>query len=242
MGNISYMKMKFEIPHCETCEARIQTIFSELGTADVEKLSLHKGCNFHKAGQILFQEGGYPAGLYCINRGKIKVYKTGRDGKEQVVRLAKDGDVVGYRALVSGEPYSASASVLEEAAICFIPKDSFLSLLKESASFNARVMQLLCHDLATAEQRELSLAQRPVKERLAETLLMFKEFYGVEKDGVTLKGKLTREDLANMVGTATETIIRLLSELNAKKIIELDQKKIKILDTPALLRITHVYD
>ncbi|MBI1803752.1 MAG: Crp/Fnr family transcriptional regulator [Ignavibacteriae bacterium] len=218
------------------------SIFSELDPADVEKISLHKGCNFHKAGQILFQEGGYPAGLYCINRGKIKLYKTGRDGKEQIVRLAKDGDVVGYRSLISGQPYSASAAVTDDAAICFIPKDTFLSLLKESDSFNARVMEILCHDIATAEQRQLSLAQRSVKERLAETLLMLKEFYGVEDDGVTIKGTFTREDLASMLGTATETVIRLLSEFNKKKIIELDHKKIRIANSSALLRITHVFD
>ena len=236
------MKTKFEIPHCETCEPRLKSIFHELIPEDLEKLSLHKGCNFHKAGQILFEEGGYPAGLYCINRGKIKLYKTGKDGKEQIVRLVKEGDVVGYRSLISGEQYSASAAVLEDAAICFIPKSAFLNLLKESSSFNTRVIELLCHDLASAEQRELSLAQQSVKERLAETLLMLKEFYGLENDGVTLKGTLTREDLANIVGTATETLIRLLSEFNAKGIIELDKKKIKILNPQALLRTTNVYD
>ncbi len=232
----------FEIPYCETCEPRIKSIFNEVAPEDLEKLSLHKGCNFHKAGQTLFQEGGYPAGLYCINRGKIKLYKTGRDGREQIVRLAKEGDVVGYRSLISGEPYAASAAVLEDSAICFIPKQTFLSLLKESSSFNMRVLELLAHDLKTAEQKELSLAQKPVKERLAEALLMVKEFYGVEDDTVTIKGTLTREEIANIVGTATETIIRLLSELKDRKIIELEGKKIKILNHQALLKITRVFD
>ena len=236
------MEQKFEIPQCATCEPRLRSIFGELGSHDLDSLSLHKGCNFHKPGQILFQEGGYPAGLYCINKGKLKIYKLGDDGKEQIVRLVKDGDVAGYRSLISGEPYSASAEVIEESAICFIPKVSFFNLLKESSSFNARMMALLCHDLATAEKRELSLAQRSVKERLAETLLMLKEFYGFEGDGVTLKGSLSRGDLANMIGTSTETVIRFLSELNKKGIIRLDQKKIGILDLGALLRITHVYD
>jgi len=208
----------------------------------METLSLHKGCNFHRAGQVLFQDGGYPAGLYCINKGKVKLYKRRRDGKEQIVRLAKEGDVVGYRSLISGKPYSASAEILEDAAICFIPKITFLNLLRDSSSFNAQVMNLLCHDLATAEQQQLSLAQASVKERLAETLLILKEFYGVEEDGVTIKGSLTRENLANIVGTATETVIRVLSELSTKEIIGLDRKKIKILNPTALLRITHVYD
>src|SRR5437667_8180145 len=159
-----------------------------------------------------------------------------------MVRLAKEGDVVGYRALISGEPYAASAAVLEDATICFVPKTTFLNLLRESASFNLQVMQLLCHDLERSEQRELSLARKPVKDRLAEALMMLREFYGLEEDGMTIKGSLTREDLANIVGTATETIIRLLSEFKDKKIIELDHKKIKILNQQALLRIVHVYD
>ena len=236
------MKPPLEIPHCETCNSRLQSIFKEVDAKDLEALSLHKGCNFHRAGQVLFQEGGYPAGLYCINKGKVKLSKSRPDGTEQIVRLAKDGDVVGYRSLISGEPYGASAETLEDATICFIPKTTFLTLLTDSSSFNARVMELLCHDLATAEQRQLSLAQASVKERLAETLLMLKEFYGVEKDGVTIRGSLTRENLANIVGTATETVIRVLSELSTKEIIGLDRKKIRILNPTALLRITHVYD
>lgn len=236
------MKPRFEIPHCENCEPRLRSVFHELSADDLNKVSLHKGCNFHKAGQILFQEGGYPAGLYCVSRGKIKIYKTGADAKEHIVRLAKEGDVIGYRSLISGGPYSASAAVLVDAAICFIPKSTFLNLLKESSSFSMRVMELLAHDLATAEQRELSLAQKPVKERLAEALLMLKEFYGVEEDGITINGSLTREELANIVGTATETTIRLLSEFKEKKIVELEGKKITILNQQALLRMTNVYD
>lgn len=218
------------------------SIFSEVSSQDLEKLSLHKGCNYHRTGQILFEEGGHPAGLFCINRGKIKLYKTGEGGREQIVRLAKDGDVVGYRAMISGESYSASAAVLEDATICFIPKSSFLDLLKESSTFNTRVMELLCHDLSSAERKEISLAQKPVKQRLAETLFLLKEFYGTEADGMTLKGSLTREEIANIVGTATETVIRLLSELNSKKIISLENRKIKISNPQALLRTAKVYD
>ncbi len=236
------MGKSLEIPHCETCLARIESVFDRLKPDELEKLSLHKGCNFYRAGQVLFQEGGFPAGLYCINRGKIKLYKTDAAGKEQIVRLAKEGDVVGYRALISGEPYSASAAVLEDATICFIPKAAFLSLLAESASLNLQVMQLLCHDLSSAEEREFSLARKPVRARLAESLMMLRRFYGLEDDGMTIKGSLTREDLANIVGTATETIIRLLYELRARKIIELDKKRIKILNEQALLKIIGVYD
>jgi len=220
----------------------VQSIFDDLASDDLAKLSLHKGCNFHNAGQILFHQGDFPAGLYCLNKGKIKLFKTGESGREQIVRLAKDGDVVGYRALISGEAYAATAETLEDTTICFIPKESFFRLLKESSSFNVRVLELLCHDIAESEKRQLSLGQKQVKERLAETLLMLKEFYGFEEDNMTLKGVLTREDIANITGTATETVIRLLSEFKKKQIIDLEGKKIKILNPQSLLRIARIYD
>lgn len=232
----------FESPHCDTCGTRLHSVFSELSEEDVEKLSLHKGCDFHKAGSMLFQEGGYPAGVYCINRGKIKLFKTGRDGREQIVRLAREGDLVGYRSLISGEPYMASASVLEDAAICFIPKDAFLSLLRESPAFSMHMMGFLARDLKKAEQGELSLAQETVKERLAETLMILKEFFGVEEDGSTIKTNMTREEIASIVGTATETVIRLLSEFRRRKLIALDGKHIKILNPDSLRRMTRIFD
>jgi len=203
---------------------------------------MHKGCNFHKKGQVLFYEGNTPTGLYCMNRGKVKLYKTDEFGKVQIVRLAKEGDVLGYRALLTEEPYSGTAEVLEDASICFIPRDSFFRLLKDNPAFSLRVIQLMGHELGKAEERELSLSRKPVRERMAETILMLEEFYGFEEDGKTLRGAMTREDLANIVGTATETVIRLLSEMKAEEIIDLDKKKIKILNRGALVKTANVFD
>ena len=234
--------MKLEIPHCEICQPRLNSIFSELSKEELEGLSLHKGCNFYQAGQVLFYQGNYPVGLFCMNTGKVKLYKADESGKEQIVRLAKGGDVLGYRALLTGESYSATSSVLEDATICFVPKDAFLELLKRNSALSMKVIQLLGHDLAKAEQRELSLSRKPVRERLAETLLMLKEFYGFEDDQATIKGSMSREDLANIVGTATETVIRLLSELKHEGIVELAGKRIKILNQAALVKTAHAYD
>jgi CRP/FNR family transcriptional regulator len=136
----------------------------------------------------------------------------------------------------------ASASVLEDAAICFIPKDAFLSLLRESPAFSMHMMGFLARDLKKAEQGELSLAQETVKERLAETLMILKEFFGVEEDGSTIKTNMTREEIASIVGTATETVIRLLSEFRRRKLIALDGKHIKILNPDSLRRMTRIFD
>ncbi len=228
------MKNLFEIPHCESCLPRLHSMFGVLTPEELGRLQLHKGCNFHRSGQVLFYEGDYPSGLYCINRGKVKLTKTGEAGREQIVRLAREGDVVGYRALVSGTPYELTATVIEDASVCFIPRRTFHSLMAGNPSLTGKIIRQLTQDLARAEQKQVSLAQKQVRERLAETLLMLKEFYGTEDDHHTLRSKLSREDIANYIGTATETVIRYLSEFAKEGMIVLDGRKIRIVDTAAL--------
>lgn len=236
------MTVKYDIPNCDDCDPRSRGIFNELNPAQMKEVNTNKGCHFHKAGQIIFYEGDQPVGLYCISKGKVKIYKTGDGGKEHIVRMAKEGDVCGYRALVSGEVYSASASVLEDAVVCFIPKSVVYELLRKDTNFSMRIINMLSHDVGVAEQHLFHMAQKPVRERLAETLLMLRDFYGVEEDGATLKGSITREDIANIVGTATESVIRLLSEFKQDNVIELHRRKIKIIDYHALIKAAHVFD
>ncbi len=228
------MKNLFEIPHCESCLPRLHSMFGVLSPEELSKLQLHKGCNFHRSGQVLFYEGDYPSGLYCINRGKVKLTKMGEAGREQIVRLAREGDVVGYRALVSGTPYELTATVIEEASVCFIPRQTFHALMTGNPALTGRIIRQLTQDLARAEQKQVSLAQKQVRERLAETLLMLKEFYGTEDDHHTLRSRLSREDIANYIGTATETVIRYLSEFAKEGMIVLDGRKIRIVDVAAL--------
>ena len=236
------MHPKFEIPDCDNCIPRAKSIFNELTGEEFFPIAENKGCHQHRAGQVLFYEGDLPLGLYCINKGKVKIYKTGEDGKEHIVRLAKEGDVVGYRALISGERYNASAAVLEDAVDCFIPKDVIFSLLQTNKNFAMRMINVLSRDVGLAEERLVHMAQKPVRERLAEALLLLKEFYGYEEDKQTIKGSMSREDIANIVGTATETVIRLLSEFREEKIIETVRRKIKIIDQNALIKTARVFD
>ena len=233
---------KLAIETCENCPARLISIFKELKPKQLDTLSANKCGNIYKKGQFVFTEGNRPTGLFCINHGKVKIYKVGLDGKEQIVRLAKDGEVIGYRSLISGEPYQASASVLESAVICFIPKNVFFSLIQSNADLSMNIVRLISNDLKHAEKRISDMAQKTVRERLAETLLMLKEFGGFEKDHKTIDLSLTRDDLANIVGSATATTIRLLIEFKDSKYIDLKGKKIKILNTKALSDIAKVFD
>jgi CRP-like cAMP-binding protein len=234
------MKNTFEIPHCDTCLPRLNSIFGVLSREELDKLELHKGCNFHRSGQVLFYEGDYPSGLYCINRGKVKLTRTGEAGREQIVRLAREGDSVGYRALVSGTPYELTATVIEDASICFIPRQTFNNLMTHNPALSGTIIRQLTQDLAKAEKKQVSLAQKQVRERLAETLLMLREFYGCEEDNRTLRSRLSREDLANYVGTATETVIRLLSEFSKEGMIVLEGKKIRIADMERLCETARI--
>lgn len=236
------MAVKFEAPSCENCLSRLNNVFCTLSDDQLNELAVDKTCNLYKKGQIVFFEGNRPAGLYCITKGKVKVYQIGGEGKEQIIRLAKDGDILGYRALISGEIYSGSASVLEDSVICFIPKKIFFDLLQINSELSTRMMKLLSHDLRMAEVRITGLAQKPVRERLAETILMLKEFYGLENDGQTIKAVLSREDISNIVGTATETAIRMMSEFKQEKMIDLEGKRIKILNFEELIKAANVFD
>jgi CRP/FNR family transcriptional regulator len=154
----------------------------------------------------------------------------------------KSGDVLGYRALLSGDRYSASAVALEDTQICFIPKELFINVLKLDQGLAFEMMKLLSDELHKAEVKLTHLAQKPIRERLAETLLFIKETYGFEADGITLNVRLSREEIANLVGTATESAIRLLSEFKKDGIVELDGKKIKILRQKELIKTANLQD
>lgn len=201
-----------------------------------------KNCTSYKKGQQIFHENTYPFGLYCISSGKIKIARTGDEGKEQIIRLAKAGDILGYRALLSGDKYSCYAEAIEDSALCFIPKDEFLNLVNKNANVSIGLMKLLSEDLKVAQQKITDLAQKPVRERLAEALLVLKETYGFEGDDATLNVVLSREELANIIGTATETTIRLISEFKNDGIIELNGKKIKIIQIGKLTKIANIHD
>lgn len=236
------MAKKFEVPNCEFCNPGENSLFKDLKPDTKQEISASKGCNLYSKGQIVFYEGNNPYGVYCVNKGKIKIYKISESGKEQIVRFAKEGDILGYRSLISGQQYRASGEALTDAIICFIPKEILFDLIEKDRPFSLRFMKFLCAELGDAENRMLNLSQKPVTERLAEVLLILKEKFGVEPDNKTIKVSLTREDLANFVGTATETIVRLLKELKEKELIDVDGRKIKLLDVNGLVKLGKVFD
>lgn len=227
---------------CLFCNKFPGEVFSAATPEHVAALVNVKQCNVYKKGQVIFQEGSHPYGIHCINTGKVKLSHSGDEGRDQIIRLVKPGDLIGYKALISNEPYTATATVLEDSAVCFIPRDIFLQLLQKDTTLSLRMMQILTNELRRAETKITHLAQKPVRERLAETLLTLKETYGLEEDGETINVVLSREEIANLVGTATESAIRLLSEFKKEKVIDLPGKKIRILRLPQLVKMANLQD
>ncbi|MCB9232276.1 MAG: Crp/Fnr family transcriptional regulator [Bacteroidia bacterium] len=235
--------MKTKQLHCETCKTRGDSLLHFCHQNELENLSENKTCTTYKAGQVIFHEGSMPVGLFCVNSGKIKLHKMGSDGKEQIIRLVKPGDFIGYRALMSSSPFSASATALEEAAICFIPKATFFSILKYNSALSEGLMKLLCANLEESERRLTEMAYKPVRERLAEALIMIKNTYeDKEFAEPEFSFSITREDLAGFVGTAKETVIRLLSDMKKEGLIKADGRKITILEPEKLIHISKMYD
>lgn len=152
--------------NCHQCDSGKHSILSSLNQNDLDQLSSQKGMNFYKKGQGIFLEGTLPTGLYCIKSGKVKVAKLGLEGKEQTVRLLRQGDVIGYRSLLSSERYQASAIALEDSEICFFQKNSINSMLQNDALLRKEVFKLMANDIKLAEQQIVNLAQRSVKQRI----------------------------------------------------------------------------
>ena len=219
--------------NCDSCTIRTHPLFRHLNEEELQDISFNKLTETHKRGSIIYQEGNRMKGFYCVQSGIVKIYKTGFDGKEQIIRFAKRGDLIGYRSVVSNEPACTTTQVIEESVMCHIPTNILLLLVKTNGNFAVELMKLTCKELGEANSYITDIAQKTVKERLAEILIHLDGEFGQDNEGV-LMISLTREELSNIVGTATESIIRLLSELKNDGLINLNGRKIKILDRPGL--------
>jgi CRP-like cAMP-binding protein len=192
--------------------------------------------NFAK-GSMLFHEGKNPTHVYFVVTGKLKLYTTDQQGREQIVHLASGGDLMGYRAVLGGDSFSCSASALEDSVVLCVPKETFLNVLDTDPEFSFAVVRLLTQELRDAEHHLAGLARKTVRERLAEVLLILGSKFGYEPDGQTISVALSREELAGLVGTATETVIRILHSMQEENLLEMAGKKIRLVDKDALGRL-----
>jgi CRP-like cAMP-binding protein len=221
---------------CEQCIVREFSSLKALNKDELVKLAACKTSSAVKKGDSIFDEGDSVNGIYCITVGVCKLSKLSPNGKDQIVRLVKPGELLGQRSMISDEPANLSAVALEDMEVCFIPKSEVMNMFDNNNQFSMNMMKTICGDLKDASEHMVSISQKTVKERLAETLIYLDESFGKNKDG-SLRIQLSREELAGMIGTATESCIRLLSDFNKIGLIELIGKKIVIKDLNKLKRI-----
>jgi CRP/FNR family transcriptional regulator len=213
-----------------------------LSTDEVEDVSVAKSCTHFGRNASIFHYGQFPRGVYCVHSGHVKLTRPGNDGREQILRFAGAGDMVGYASMISGEPYSMNCTAVEESSVCFVPSEILFRIVRENPQMALRVMQDLSHELEDAERRVVEIAQKSVRERVAEALLVLKETFGLEQDGETLNSPLTREEIASIVGTAPESVIRTLSEFKADKLIETSGRSIRLKNVKGLIKTANIND
>jgi CRP-like cAMP-binding protein len=217
------------------------SIFDSLSSEQQEVLNSHLVTHKYKQGQVLFYERGFPTGVHILKQGKVKKYKTGVDGKEQIFYICKEDEVMGYHALLSEEPYSDSAAAMEDCIVSFIPKEDFIKVLQSSSVLSNHLLKNLSHEFGVLINTITVLAQKSVRERLALSLLILKDKFMGNIVGEEVHIVLSRDDLANLVGTAKETLVRLLHDFKDDKLIRTEGKAIILLDVKALVKIANFY-
>lgn len=222
---------------CEQCIVRELSSLKALNKNELIQLADCKTSYTIKKGEPIFEEGETINGIFCIKDGVCKLSKLSANGKDQIVKLVKSGELLGQRSMISEEPANLSAVALNDMDVCFIPKKEVMAFFNTNNQFSMEVMKSICGDLKDADDLMVSMAQKTVKERLAETLLFLENNFGKNEDG-TLCTQLTREELAGMIGTATESCIRLLSEFKKNGWIELVGKKIALKDRVQLKKLS----
>lgn len=221
---------------CEQCIVREFSALKALTKDELVTMSSCKTATTIKKGESLFVEGDNVNGVFCIKDGVCKMTKLSANGKDQIVKLSQKGELLGQRSLISDEPANLSAVAVEDMEVCFIPKSDILNFFNNNNAFSMSLMKSVCGDLKDADDMMVNLAQKNVKERLAQTLLYLEEKFGVLEDK-SLRLQLSRDEIASIIGTATESCIRLLSEFKKLGLIELQGKKITILDKVKLKRM-----
>jgi CRP/FNR family transcriptional regulator, polysaccharide utilization system transcription regulator len=230
--------MQYKNPYIELCIEGASSIFRGLSQTDKEVLNQHHlVVNFGKRDTILSQ-GSKPKGLICLVSGKAKIFKIGAGNREQIIKMLRPLSFINYRSLFSDNYYPFSVVAIEESAIVIFEKQALSRLLKQNAELAVKFLKVVSEDLLFSNNRLVSLTQKHVRGRLAESLLLLRDTYGVEADGKTLRVMLSREDIAHFSNMTTSNAIRTLSGMVSEKIIDIQGRKLMILNPQKLETIS----
>lgn len=219
---------------------KTESILADLPAADVIMLTANKTEQVYNKGELLFRDGAYPTGIFYITEGKVKKFKVDEKGKEHIIYVANQGELLGYHAILAGDRYPDSAAALEKSLVAFIPKEDFVKVLNQSKELNRVLLKTLSHEFAVLANSLTMFAQKSVRERLALQLIVLREKYKVNFQlGIPVEINMGRDDLASLVGTARENVVRLLTEFKASGILETRGRKIIVHDVNKLIAIAN---
>jgi CRP/FNR family transcriptional regulator, polysaccharide utilization system transcription regulator len=232
--------MQYINPYIELCLEGPSSIFKGLNQKDKETISQHHSLVHIKKGGIIFKEGEKARGLICVATGKVKVYKDGVGGRQQIVKMVKQQGFIGYRSLFSDYSWTISAGAIEDTTICVFEKSTFVKILKKNPDLALKFIKLLSDELVFSNNRTVSLSQKHIRGRVSESLLLLRDTYGYEADGTTIRIALSREDIASLSNMTTSNAIRTLSNLASEGNIEIKGRRISIIDPANLERISEL--
>ncbi len=229
LKNFPFNHFKFNSDH----------IFKELSSSELELLNSKTRTRIYKKKQVIFFEDSPATGVYYIKKGLVKKYKTGSDGKEQIFYVSKTADLIGYHAVLSNENYYDSAAAMEDSEITFIPKDVFAWLIAQVPKLPTILLKNISHEFGVLVNTVTVMSQLSVRERLALQLILLKEKFKDSSTANKSEIRISRTDLASLVGTSIETIIRLLHEFKESGIIEAKGKTIIITNINKLIKVSN---
>ena len=212
---------------CENCIIRQLNSLRALSKEQLKDISDTKIKKTFKKGDFIFKEGKNLDGVFCIKDGVSKLSKLSENGKDHIVKLATKGDVLGQRAVITEDKSNLSAIAINTMEVCFIPKNKLKNYLNTNPEFTSETLVKIAHELKASDSMIVNMAQKNIRQRLAKLLLYFENQFGSDVEGY-IAIILSREDIANLLGTAKETCIRAITALKNEEIISVKGKKIKL--------------
>lgn len=193
-----------------------------------------------KKNNKIYVEGDKPTHLFTLIEGKIKIYKDGLGGRKQIIRLIRQNEALGFAAYFAGHQQRSCAATLENTSCYMVPLSVIQQIIQSNNSLATKFIQTLSAEILLADQRLVSLTQKHIRGRLAETLILLKDYYGTEEDQMTLRSNLSREDVACLSNMTTSNAIRTLSNFTSEEILAIDGRRIKVLDFNTLTKISRL--
>ena len=225
---------------CEEVIDHGNSVFSVLSEKEKELVKKNIRFSTYRKGDYIFKSGDTPEGLLCLADGEAKIYKDGVGGRYQIIRMASSAGFIGYRALFAEQNHTASAIAIDDTVTFVLPKEHVSKLIKSNADFSFGIIKAFATEMGVLYNRTVTLTQKHIRGRLAESILFLKNTYGIEHDGKTIKMYLSREDLANLSNMTTSNAIRTLSAFSQEEVISLNGRKIAIQDVERLERISEM--